>query len=130
MTCWTTSSPKTGAAENPRPRPSRSPPTRTAPTPTASATRPPLSYRPAGDPDDERAAPRPPPHRSARPASTSHRGWPTTSDRHAPPRRPARPPTTRARPDAAPRSAVLNSAHLGDIEGALGKIRVDDLEQR
>src|SRR5487761_1534979 len=43
---------------------------------------------------------------------------------------PSRPNDSHGRNLQAPRSAVLDQAHLGDIEGALGKIAVGDIGER
>jgi Mn2+/Fe2+ NRAMP family transporter len=42
----------------------------------------------------------------------------------------AAPTRPRAATPAAPSSAVLDSAHVGDIEGALGRVRLDDQDQQ
>src|ERR1035441_10137548 len=77
----------------------------------------------------------PPPHRAGSPARTARPRPPAELRPGSPdqPRPPARsdprPPAPSGPPPrvqlAAP-SAVLDEAHLGDIEGALGRVRVSD----
>ena len=70
------------------------------------------------------------PARPAEPQAPARPAEPQAPARPAEPQAPARPaePQAPARPaDPAPRrTAVLDSAHLGDIEGALGRISVSD----
>ena len=70
------------------------------------------------------------PARPAEPQALARPAEPQAPARPAEPQAPARPaePQAPARPaDPAPRrTAVLDSAHLGDIEGALGRISVSD----
>jgi Mn2+/Fe2+ NRAMP family transporter len=46
-----------------------------------------------------------------------------------PPPAPQRPPPQKAQPQLSRPSAVLDEAHLGDIEGALGRIRLSEVDQ-
>ena len=88
--------------------PVRPPPVRPPPIP-APAVRPP----PAGAPPAARQG-------------AARQGAPTPAARQRAPT-----PAATAAPTLVPaRSAVLDEAHLGDIEGALGRIRVDDDDPR
>ena len=91
-----------------RPPPAGAPPVRPPPIP-APAVRPP----PAGAPPAARQG-------------AARQGAPTPAARQRAPT-----PAATAAPTLVPaRSAVLDEAHLGDIEGALGRIRVDDDDPR
>jgi len=91
-----------------RPPPAGAPPVRPPPIP-APAVRPP----PAGAPPAARQG-------------AARQGAPTPGARQRAPT-----PAATAAPTLVPaRSAVLDEAHLGDIEGALGRIRVDDDDPR
>ena len=74
--------------------------------------------------DEPRPTPAPTPGHSPAP-TPAPTGAPTL--RHSPAPTPA---PTRATLTPARQSAVLDEAHLGDIEGALGRIRVDDYGSR
>ncbi len=83
---------------------------------------------PRGKPEEEVPPVRPPPA-GAPPAASqgaARQGAPTPGARQRAPT-----PAATAAPTLVPaRSAVLDEAHLGDIEGALGRIRVDDDDPR
>ena len=92
----------------------------------------------AGPPGPDRAGP-PEPNRAGRrnrPAGRRNRTGPGRRNRTGPGRRNRTGPGRRNRPNRAARksltapSAVLDEAHLGDIEGALGRIRVGEEDQR
>src|SRR5277367_938646 len=52
-----------------------------------------------------------------------------TDDNTAGPVAPAEPPSAPAEPASAPTTAVLDSAHVGDIEGAFGRISLGELDR-
>ena len=60
----------------------------------------------------------------AQPAPAAHPGKPPAAQQ------PAKAPDSAARPQLAQPAAVLDEAHLGDIEGALGRIKIDAAEAR
>ncbi len=85
---------------------------------------------PASPQASPRSSPQASPQRAAGSAQrTGAKGPASTAQRReppAPPHRPHQPAPTRALTTP---SAVLDEAHLGDIEGALGRIRVGDEQQ-
>jgi Mn2+/Fe2+ NRAMP family transporter len=67
------------------------------------------------------------------PVSAAPRHRPAEPSGHRPPAGPgaaAQPPPNLAAPNLAAPSAVLDEAHVGDIEGALGRVRLDDDDSR
>jgi Mn2+/Fe2+ NRAMP family transporter len=67
------------------------------------------------------------------PVSAAPRHRPAEPSGHRPPAGPgaaAQPPPSLAAPNLAAPSAVLDEAHVGDIEGALGRVRLDDDDSR
>jgi Mn2+/Fe2+ NRAMP family transporter len=105
---------------DPRGSPAARPPAAQPPAAQPPAAPPPAGSPPAASPPAGSPPAAPPP--AARPPAA-----PPHAPRRPPPQRPASPPAgsaALARP-----SAVLDTAHEGDIEGALGRIRLGD-EQR
>ncbi|HYK33705.1 MAG TPA: NRAMP family divalent metal transporter [Streptosporangiaceae bacterium] len=94
--------------------PTPSPQPRRAPAPEPAAPKPPAPKPPAPKPPaPEPPAPEPPAPKAPAPEPPEARPQP-------------RPPPSTATPALAKPAAVLDPAHLGDIEGAFGRIKADE----
>ena len=104
-------------------------------TPTADRSGPARRSHPARPPQPAAAGPAQPARPSSRrPAEQPPPGCQPAAaapqPRPAGPARPAAPAPSLAQPSLSKPSAVLDEAHLGDIDGALGPIKVDELDEQ
>src|SRR5450631_2189291 len=131
MTCWRSCCRTTGGAAR---RPSRQTLTKEIPderdsTMTADHGPPPSGQSPPTASPRPAAAPPSPPLGQSPPAAPRPAAPPSSAPPSSAPPRPD--PRQLIRPDPSRRqSAVLDESHLGDIEGALGRIRVGDDDSR